>query len=121
MVERNTDIATRFWISARLEPFATPLISLLAGLAVFALLLIVWRWRNQPPGEWFKNLIQGHDYITVLLQANPDPDAMASAMGVEQTATDVSTTVEVVYPGRVAHQENRAFHTVLAMDIDRIE
>jgi nanoRNase/pAp phosphatase (c-di-AMP/oligoRNAs hydrolase) len=46
---------------------------------------------------------------------------MAAAMGVAHLAEEVDTEASIRYPGEIRHQENRAFRTVLALDVDSIE
>jgi nanoRNase/pAp phosphatase (c-di-AMP/oligoRNAs hydrolase) len=76
-------------------------------------------WRS--PGERFRRVIAEHDELAVLMHPNPDPDAMACAMGVAELAEAVDTATTLLYPGDIRHQENRAFQTVLDQDFDRIE
>jgi nanoRNase/pAp phosphatase (c-di-AMP/oligoRNAs hydrolase) len=76
-------------------------------------------WRS--PGERFRRVIADHDELAVLMHPNPDPDAMACAMGVAELAAAVDTATTLHYPGEIRHQENRAFQTVLDQDFDRIE
>ncbi len=76
-------------------------------------------WRS--PGERFRRVIAGHDELAVLMHPNPDPDAMACAMGVVELADAVETSATIHYPGEIRHQENRAFQTVLDQDFERID
>jgi len=55
------------------------------------------------------------------MHPNPDPDAMAAAIGVACLAEQVDTRAVIQFPGQIRHQENRAFRTVLDVDLDRIE
>jgi len=100
---------------------------LLAVAAVGALLVLVGvlglvlrrLWRS--PGERFHRLIGAHDELAVLMHPNPDPDAMACAMGVAELGNAVDTATTIYYPGEIRHQENRAFQTVLDQNFERIE
>lgn len=79
------------------------------------------RWVRRPPGVRLRQLLADQDTVTVLMHPNPDPDAMSSAMGVAQLATSTDTDVTIQHPGEIRHQENRAFRTVLDLDLERIE
>ena len=82
---------------------------------------IVYRWLRQSDGERFKGLLADQEAVTVLLHPNPDPDAMASATAIAALADQVGTEVTIQYPGQIRHQENRAFRTVLDLELDNIE
>jgi len=82
---------------------------------------IVYRWLRQSDGERFKGLLADQEAVTVLLHPNPDPDAMASATAIAALADQVDTEVTIQYPGQIRHQENRAFRTVLDLELDNIE
>ena len=82
---------------------------------------IVYRWLRQSDGERFKQLLADQEAVTVLLHPNPDPDAMASATAIAALAGQVDTRVTIQYPGQIRHQENRAFRTVLDLELDNIE
>ena len=96
-------------------------------VAVVAALLIlvggfytVLRLRR-PSGETFRRLLSDRDQIAILLHPNPDPDAMASALGVASLAEQLQVEYTILYPGQIRHQENRAFRTVLDLDLKRLE
>lgn len=59
--------------------------------------------------------------ITILMHNNPDPDAMACAMAVQRMAQKAGTESEIVYPGRISHDENRAFRAVLDVSFRNID
>ncbi|MFC4436789.1 MULTISPECIES: DHH family phosphoesterase [Natrialbaceae] len=101
-----------------------PLVLSLLVVTVVALLLGGWwlvRWLRRPPGSRLQRLLGGHDEVAVLMHPNPDPDAMACAMGVAEIASSVETDATLQFPGEIRHQENRAFRTVLGLDLERIE
>lgn len=97
----------------------------LLGAVLITVLLVagalVWLWlRRRTPGARFRRVLAKPERITVLMHSNPDPDAMATALGVAHLADEVGTEVAIQYPGQIRHQENRAFRTVLDLDFDRI-
>jgi nanoRNase/pAp phosphatase (c-di-AMP/oligoRNAs hydrolase) len=99
----------------------------LAALAVGILLLVavgtwaVTRLFRKTPGEELSALLAERDAVTVLMHPNPDPDAMAAAFGVAHIADRTDTGTRLCYPGQIRHQENRAFRTILELDLDSIE
>ncbi len=99
-------------------------------LAILGVLLLVaavsggwllYRRLTRPPGVALVKRLNGVDEVTILTHPNPDPDAMASALGVAHIAESRGVTVHIGYPGQIRHQENRAFRTVLELDIEQVE
>jgi len=98
----------------------------LAVAAVLALLgvgiaLVAYWWLRTTRGEEFADLLGEWDEAVVLMHPNPDPDAMAVAMGISALGEQFDTEIAINYPGQIRHQENRAFRTVLELDIDPID
>lgn len=93
------------------------------GVVMVALLLAaaIWWYFRPTAGDRFVDAISEHDRIAVLTHPNPDPDAMASALGVSALARAVDTEAQIQYPGQIRHPENRAFETVLDCEFDCIE
>ncbi|MFC4549917.1 MULTISPECIES: DHH family phosphoesterase [Halorussus] len=95
-----------------------------AALGTVALLASLWlavRWIRRPMGARLKRALSKRDRVAVLMHPNPDPDAMACAIGVAHLASEVGTEATLQYAGQIRHQENRAFRTVLDLELDRIE
>ncbi len=93
------------------------------GLLVIGILLFYWVWRllqPTPRGEQFTSLLSKIDSGTILMHTNPDPDAMASAVGVAFIGKLTGTELDIKYPGQIRHQENRAFRTVLDLELTHI-
>lgn len=91
------------------------------GIALALLLLGILLRRRFRPGKRFQRLLNRVDSATILMHPNPDPDAMATAMGVSNLADTVGTETTIAYSGQIRHQENRAFRTVLGLDAQCIE
>jgi nanoRNase/pAp phosphatase (c-di-AMP/oligoRNAs hydrolase) len=90
---------------------------LIAATLVVALVLGWWaRRRLRTPGTTLRRRLARRDSVTVLMHPNPDPDAMACALGVAYLADSVDTEATIQYPGQVRHPENRAFRTSLFPD-----
>ena len=98
---------------------------LAAAVAILVLVLLVGGAlvvrARRAAGVRFRRLLAEHDEITVVMHPNPDPDAMSSALGVASLARQLDVDATVQYPGQIRHQENRAFRTVLDLDLDPIE
>ena len=103
---------------------------ILAGFLVLVValgaVLLWWVVRlRRTAGEEFAGVLAGADNVSVLMHPNPDPDAMASALGVAQLAEaqgmDPEDDIYLQYAGQIRHQENRAFETVLNLDFDRVK
>ncbi|WP_135663780.1 DHH family phosphoesterase [Halorhabdus rudnickae] len=92
-----------------------------AALAALVVLALVVRRTTRSPGERLGRVLAEYDHISVLMHPNPDPDAMAAAQGVAELAATVDTETTLQHPGLIRHQENRAFETVLDLDLDRIQ
>ncbi|ELY43699.1 DHH family phosphoesterase [Natronorubrum sulfidifaciens] len=101
-----------------------PLVLSLVVLAIASVGVGSWwvvRWFRRPPGVHLQRLLGEYDDVAVLMHPNPDPDAMACAMGVADIAAAVGTDTTLQYAGEIRHQENRAFRTVLDVDLESIE
>jgi len=55
--------------------------------------------------------------LAVVAHDNPDPDAIASAVGLQRIAEAAGTDAEVCYFGEISHQENRALVNLLEFDL----
>jgi len=93
------------------------------AVLAFAVLgaLAWWLKRRRHPARRIRRELAGVDAVSVLMHPNPDPDAMASAMAVATLVEDVDTTAVLQYPGSIRHQENRAFRTVLDLEVENVE
>jgi len=105
-------------------PGVTPAIAV-AGVAATLVVLGVTAWlvrrRRRDPADRFRAALAGENAVTVLTHPNPDPDAMASAMAAATLAEDAGAEPAVRYPGEVRHHQNRAFRTVLDVEMSGVE
>jgi nanoRNase/pAp phosphatase (c-di-AMP/oligoRNAs hydrolase) len=76
---------------------------------------------KRPMGTRFLERLSELNEVAVLMHPNPDPDSMAAAIGVACLAEQVGTTAHIQYSGQIRHQENRAFETVLDLELDAID
>lgn len=90
------------------------------ALSLIGIFIIKIKEYLRSPSDWLLLELDKHDTVTVLMHENPDPDAMASALGIERLASIVNTEVELVYPGEIRHHENRAFRAVLDVTFDSL-
>lgn len=103
---------------------SNPLISVVAGLLLFVAGAVTTHYVVrflESESDRFIQVIEDCDKITVLMHNNPDPDAMACALAVDRLAQESGVSSEIVYPGRIAHDENRAFRAVLNVDFKQID
>jgi nanoRNase/pAp phosphatase (c-di-AMP/oligoRNAs hydrolase) len=109
----------------RTVAFARTHPELLAALLVSVVVLVggayILHQFTRPFGVRFASLLAEFDDVAVLTHPNPDPDAMAAAMGVASLAEQLDTAATIQFPGQIRHQENRAFRNVLEVDLDPID
>ena len=55
--------------------------------------------------------------LAVVMHDNPDPDAIASAVGLVDIAAEVGVDGDACYFGKISHQENRAMVNLLDLDL----
>ncbi|MDZ7701917.1 MAG: DHHA1 domain-containing protein [Halobacteriales archaeon] len=103
---------------------ADPLLAaavVLVATALVLLGLLLIRRLFVTKGVALKRALGKLDQVVVLMHPNPDPDAMAAAIGVARLAELADTEPVIQFPGQIRHQENRAFRTVLDLDLEPIE
>ncbi len=93
----------------------------LLGAALALLVLLAIRRLFVTEGVTLRRALAAVDEVAVLMHPNPDPDAMAAAIGVARLAELAGTATTLQYSGQIRHQENRAFRTVLDLELSRIE
>ena len=59
--------------------------------------------------------------LAVLTHDNPDPDAIASAVGLCRLAAEFGVDAEACYYGEIGHQENRALVNLFEFDLRNLE
>ncbi|WP_394347895.1 DHH family phosphoesterase [Halorussus salinisoli] len=95
--------------------------AVLGAIALLASLWLIVRWIRRPMGARLKRALSKSDEVAVLMHPNPDPDAMACAIGIAHLASEVDTEASIQFAGQIRHQENRAFRTVLDLELDQID
>lgn len=61
----------------------------------------------------------GNGTLGIVVHDNPDPDAMASAMALKEIAKSININAEVLYQGKIGHQENKAFVNLLNINMEQ--
>ncbi|WP_423745523.1 DHHA1 domain-containing protein (plasmid) [Haladaptatus sp. SPP-AMP-3] len=121
---RGDQSAQRLFRTAQLYGSDDPLlvVGAIVGAAVLAVSLwLVVRWIRRPKGARLKRALAKRDELVVLMHPNPDPDAMACGIAIGYLAETVGTEITLQYAGQIRHQENRAFRTILDLDLERVE
>ena len=59
--------------------------------------------------------------LAVVMHDNPDPDAIASALGVARVAECIGLDADACYFGTISHQENRAMVNLLDLDLVELD
>jgi len=69
-----------------------------------------------------KKLIRGagDKGVAIVLQDNPDPDAIASGMSLKKIAETLNVPGEMIYGGEIGHEENRALVNLLGLNLKPI-
>ncbi|WP_227355310.1 DHH family phosphoesterase [Haladaptatus salinisoli] len=101
-----------------------PLLIVGGALGAVVLAVSLWlvvRWIRRPMGARLKRALAKRDELVVLMHPNPDPDAMACAIAVAYLAETVDTETTIQYSGQIRHQENRAFRTILDLELERVD
>jgi nanoRNase/pAp phosphatase (c-di-AMP/oligoRNAs hydrolase) len=101
------------------NPLLAVLVFFLVVVVVVAVGLLL-RYVRRTKGEQFSRVLASHDAVGVLMHPDPDPDAMACALAVQELAKQANTAVTMYYPGQIRHHENRAFETVLDADFENV-
>jgi nanoRNase/pAp phosphatase (c-di-AMP/oligoRNAs hydrolase) len=100
-----------------------PELAVAVGVGLVALVAGGYALRRfkRPTGARFLERLESRDEVAILMHPNPDPDAMAAALGVACLAEQVDTEATLQYTGEIRHQENRAFRTVLEIEMGPID
>ncbi|MCG1002423.1 MULTISPECIES: bifunctional oligoribonuclease/PAP phosphatase NrnA [Halobacterium] len=68
-----------------------------------------------------RSTLEGIDgTLGVFMHDNPDPDAIATAIGLSRIANEFGVETEPCYFGEISHQENRAFVNLLDLEVRNV-
>jgi nanoRNase/pAp phosphatase (c-di-AMP/oligoRNAs hydrolase) len=72
--------------------------------------------------EEFVSVVEDAERLAVVCHDNPDPDCIASALGLRTVAAHAGVEeVDILYGGEVSHQQNRAFVNLLEVALSEFE
>lgn len=108
------------WALVEGDAISTAVVVLLAAGAVAGLAWAVLYLRRTP-ADRFRAVLEPHDTVDILLHPNPDPDAMACGFAAATIARSAGIDARIVYLGQLRHDENRAFRTVLGLELVRFD
>jgi len=74
--------------------------------------------RTQAKVAQLRNLFSEGDHVTLLLQHDPDPDSLSSALALREILERRRSTTPIVSLGRITRPENRAMVELLGIDIE---
>lgn len=79
-------------------------------------------WGDDDKAREFREFLQRHrgERHAVALQDFPDPDAIAGAWAYQLLADTADIDVDIMYEGRVSHQENLALVHLLDIELTRV-
>ncbi|EMA61377.1 DHH family phosphoesterase [Halorubrum lipolyticum] len=72
---------------------------------------------DEEPVRLLKTLRNLSGPLLVVAHDNPDPDAIASALGLVRVAESIGVPADACYGGEIAHQENRAMVNLLDLSL----
>ncbi|PHQ38343.1 DHH family phosphoesterase [Halorubrum persicum] len=76
---------------------------------------------DEEPVRLFRVLRDLSGPLLVVAHDNPDPDAIASALGLTRIAESVGVPADACYGGEIAHQENRAMVNLLDLSLQTFD
>ncbi len=69
----------------------------------------------------FKAVLRGAKNLLIVLQNHPDPDAVASGMGIRRIANSLGVSCSIAHGGMIGRAENRALVDYLDLNLRRID
>lgn len=61
----------------------------------------------------------GDGKLAIVVHDNPDPDAVSSAMALKEIARSIDVKADILYQGKIGHQENKAFINLLDIELNQ--
>lgn len=75
-------------------------------------------FRGRIKEKRLRNLLEDFDgKLGIVLQDNPDPDSIASGMALKTYAEPLGVESDLIYSGRIGHQQNRAMVNTLEAEM----
>ncbi|ELZ37229.1 DHH family phosphoesterase [Halorubrum tebenquichense] len=76
---------------------------------------------DEKPARLLATLRRLSGPLLVVAHDNPDPDAIASAIGLTRVAESIGVDADACYGGEIAHQENRAMVNLLDIGLQPVD
>jgi nanoRNase/pAp phosphatase (c-di-AMP/oligoRNAs hydrolase) len=115
LLERKSEGKKLEWDVSK-DPHLTQLsMDTLFGLEVRPTIM---QHRTQAKVAYLKSLFQDGEPVSLLLQHDPDPDSLASALALREILDRKRSTTPIVTLGRITRPENRAMVELLGIDIE---
>ncbi len=89
-------------------------------LTITILTYLIFNYLSKSNSDKLLKTLSKNDSVSILMHDNPDPDAMACALGMERLLSVKGIECEIMYPGKISHHENRAFRAVLDVSFESI-
>ncbi|AKB73981.1 Kef-type K+ transport systems (NAD-binding component fused to domain related to exopolyphosphatase) [Methanosarcina lacustris Z-7289] len=75
--------------------------------------------RGNRLARWLKGIRDKK--LAIVIHDNPDPDAISSGLALKEIAKSLGIEANILYHGRIGHQENKAFVNLLGIDLGKME
>lgn len=75
--------------------------------------------RGNRLARWLKGIRDKK--LAIVIHDNPDPDAISSGLALKEIAKSLGVEANILYHGRIGHQENKAFVNLLGIDLSKME
>ena len=75
--------------------------------------------RGNRLARWLKGIRDKK--LAIVIHDNPDPDAISSGLALKEIAKNLGVEANILYHGRIGHQENKAFVNLLGIDLGKME
>ncbi|AKB29601.1 Kef-type K+ transport systems (NAD-binding component fused to domain related to exopolyphosphatase) [Methanosarcina siciliae C2J] len=75
--------------------------------------------RGNRLARWLKGIRDKK--LAIVIHDNPDPDAISSGLALKEIATSLGVEANILYHGKIGHQENKAFVNLLGIDLSKME
>lgn len=75
--------------------------------------------RGSKLAQWMEGM--GDKKLAIVIHDNPDPDAISSGLALKEIAGSFDVEANIIYHGKIGHQENKAFVNLLGIDLRKME
>ncbi|HIH93854.1 TPA: potassium transporter TrkA [Methanosarcina acetivorans] len=75
--------------------------------------------RGNRLARWLKGIRDKK--LAIVIHDNPDPDAISSGLALKEISKSLGVEANILYHGKIGHQENKAFVNLLGIDLSKME